>query len=62
MEDNAGGFEKDDEGFADCDSPDDETMETNLAAEGEGKFDSSTRSLMPLTAKVAKPMLGAWTD
>lgn len=30
--------ERDDEGFADCDSPEDDTMETNLAAEGDGKY------------------------
>lgn len=35
MEDGSA-VDKDDEGFADCDSPEDETMETNLAAEGEG--------------------------
>ena len=33
-----GPSERDDEGFADCDSPDDETMDTNLAAEGEGCY------------------------
>lgn len=30
--------ERDDEGFADCDSPEDDTMETNVAAEGDGKY------------------------
>ncbi|KAL4218447.1 hypothetical protein ACF0H5_023182 [Mactra antiquata] len=31
-------FDRDDEGFADCDSPEDDTMETNLAAEGEDEL------------------------
>jgi len=37
MEDNPTS-ERDDEGFADCDSPEDDVMETNLAAEGEGEI------------------------
>lgn len=36
--------EKDDEGFADCDSPEDDTMETNLAAEGDDELLNGPRA------------------